>query len=305
MSPGEARHAQQVALVALLRRRPRDLTIPQLVSDVVATGDAVALWEQSAPGVLVELPGAPDPLVEAAREIDGWRAAGIGFRTIVDADYPALLRGVHDAPPIVFYRGTLVRDDRGVSVVGSRQASERGVRIATSIAHALVDQGLSVVSGMALGIDAAAHRGALEAGGRTVAVIGTGINNVYPAAHRDLQEEISRQGLVLSQFWPDAPPRKQSFPVRNATMSGYGLATVVVEAGERSGARIQAKLAIAHGRPVILTDLVVEKNAWAQELVGRPGVHIAAGLREVTGTVEKVVREHDDLARALHRLVPA
>src|ERR1700744_4410475 len=98
---------------------------------------------------------------------------------------------------------------------------------------------VTVVSGLARGIDTAAHRAALDAGGRTVAVIGTGIGRVYPAENRGLQNEIADRGLLISQFWPDAPPQKHTFLMRNATMSGYGLATVVVEAGEHSGARAQ------------------------------------------------------------------
>jgi DNA processing protein len=140
--------------------------------------------------------------------------------------------------------------------------------MAADIARALVARKMTVVSGLARGIDTAAHRAALDAGGRTVAVIGTGIGRAYPAENHALQDEIASRGLVLSQFWPDASPDKRSFPMRNATMSGYGLATVVVEAGEKSGARIQARVAVEHGRQVILTDRVVARNTWARELLG-------------------------------------
>ncbi len=104
--------------------------------------------------------------------------------------------------------------------------------------------GITVISGLAAGIDTAAHVAALDAGGRTVAVLGTGINRVYPAANRELQERIACEGLVLSQFWPDAAATKKSFPLRNATMSGYGRVTIVGEAGETSGARIQARVCV-------------------------------------------------------------
>lgn len=191
-------------------------------------------------------------------------------------------------PPVLFSRGTLVADDHAVSVVGSRRASEHGRRLASAVAEALVGAGITVVSGLAEGIDTSAHLAALNAGGRTVAVIGTGINRAYPPANEKLQQRIARDGLVLSQFWPESPPTRSSFPLRNATMSGYGRATVVVEAGETSGARIQARVSVEHGRPVILTDSVVRANEWASRLTGSPGVHVASSPDEVLAIVAEV-----------------
>lgn len=297
--------AEQVALVALLQSRPQKISWSEIVAEVVASGGAVDLWNRLASGTLIEQPGGPDPLAQAAHHLDRWRAEGTQFQTILDSRYPTRLRGVHEAPPIVFFRGALRRDDPAVSVVGSRNASDKGLRIAGGIATELVSHGLTVAAGLAAGIDTAAHRAALDAGGRTVAVIGTGINRVYPAANRTLQDEIAQRGLVLSQFWPDAPPQKHTFLMRNATMSGYGLATVVVEAGEQSGARIQARLAVVHGRPVILTDLVVENNEWAKALIGRPGVHIATGLREVAAAIQQILDSQAAMENTLHRLVSA
>jgi DNA processing protein len=164
---------------------------------------------------------------------------------------------------------------------------------------------VTVVAGLAAGIDTAAHRAALADGGRTVAIIGTGINNAYPGHNRDLQDEIVARGLVLSQFWPDAPPRRHTFLMRNATMSGYGLATVVVEAGEHSGARAQARLAFEHGRPVILTGMVVEQNDWARALVGRPGIHVASSLRSILDIVGGLIQERATVSDELHRIVSA
>ncbi|WP_196449157.1 DNA-processing protein DprA [Planomonospora sp. ID82291] len=143
----------------------------------------------------------------------------------------------------MFSRGALLEDRRAIAVVGTRQASEQGLRIASAVARELALNKVTVVSGLARGIDIAVHRAALEAGGRTVAVIGTGINRFYPSENRALQQRIAQEGAVVSQFWPDAPPSKQSFPMRNAVMSGYAAATVVVEAPWKSGARIQARLA--------------------------------------------------------------
>jgi DNA processing protein len=120
-------------------------------------------------------------------------------------------------------------------------------------------------------------------------VIGTGITRYYPAENRELQDRVAAEGqLVLSQFWSEAPPGKHSFPMRDTVMSGYGRATIVVEAGETSGAQIQARRAVAHGRPVILTDLVMAANKWAQQLRGRPGVHVTASTAEVMAIVETI-----------------
>ena len=120
---------------------------------------------------------------------------------------------------------------------------------------------------------------------------------------RGLAHEIGRRGVVLSQFWPEAPPTKQSFPMRNAAMSGYGLATIVVEASERSGTRIQARVAIEHGRPVILTDMVVNATTWGRALVGRPGVQVVHGLADLEVAIDRVIDRQDALRSALNALV--
>lgn len=160
-----------------------------------------------------------------------WRARGYRLISILDEEYPAELRGIHQTPPVIFTLGHVMAEDPAVAIVGSRQASPWGIDAAGSVARALTARGMTVVSELARGIDTAAHRAALDAGGRTVAVIGTGISQAYPPENRALQDEIARCGLVLSQFRPGARPDRRSFPIRNATMSGYGLATVVVEAG--------------------------------------------------------------------------
>ncbi|MFI9558956.1 DNA-processing protein DprA [Nonomuraea endophytica] len=160
-------------------------------------------------------------IAEALTSLERWTATGAGVHAFFDADYPSQLRSIHQMPPILFTKGTLAEDTRAIAVVGTRQASEQGLRTASAMARDLALAGVTVVSGLAKGIDAAAHRAALEAGGRTVAVIGTGIDQSYPAENRALQRQISRDGLLLSQFWPDAPPSRRNFPMRNAVMSGY------------------------------------------------------------------------------------
>ena len=253
-----------------LRERPGSRGWAEITASVLEACSAVAVWERLVPPVLVNPPGAADPVDAAAAQIIAWAERGWRLLSILDEDYPARLRAIHQAPPVLFARGTVIRDDVAVSVVGSRWASPRGLDIAAGVAGELVARGVTVLGGLALGIDTAAHRAALGSGGRTVGVIGTGIDQAYPAQNRELQEQIAGRGLVLSQFWPGAPPQRINFRTRNATMSGYGLATVVVEAGEQSGSRAQARIAVEHGRPVILTSLVVERNGWARALVGRP-----------------------------------
>ncbi|MDA8321022.1 MAG: DNA-processing protein DprA [Actinomycetota bacterium] len=301
----ESRHAEQAALVALLRSRPEKMSWHEIASSVLERGSALGVWHDLVPAALLSVPGLPDPLATASEDLKRWAAGGCVIVTILDEDYPARLRGIHQAPPILFARGELKADDCAVSVVGSRRASPSGLEVADAVARGLVARGISVAAGLALGIDTAAHRAALAAGGRTVALIGTGINKVYPAENRQLHEEIALRGLLISQFWPDAPPNRRSFLMRNATMSGYGIATVVVEAGETSGTRAQARMAVEHGRPVILMEAVVEHNEWAQALVGRPGVHIAQSVPSVLARVDQLIKEQDTVGSDLRRFVPA
>lgn len=294
---------ERAALVALLQVRPEGLHWGEIMAQVVENGSALEVWHRLVPATLMDVPGERDPLEAAATDIETWAGQGHTMHTVLDSLYPARLRGVHQAPPVLFSRGSMLPQDRAVSVVGSRKASDRGLNIAANMARGLVDRGITVVAGLAIGIDTSAHRAALDAGGRTVAVIGTGINKVYPAANRDLHTEIAARGLLLSQFWPDAPPQKHTFLMRNATMSGYGMATVVVEAGEHSGARAQARMAVEHGRPVILTDLVVDTNMWAKALVDRPGVHVASSLDEALEIIDGLIAEESLIDAALERLV--
>lgn len=297
--------AERAALVALLRERPPLLdgeavnttsrsSWSQVTAEVDARGSAIALWHELHPPGLFD--GDDDGnLAQAAADVEAWDEAGLGFLTFRDSRYPAQLREIHEMPPVLFHRGTLVPDEVGVSVVGSRAASDKGLTIARAVAKGLAGRGVTTIAGLAKGIDTAAHEAALAAGGRTVAVIGTGINQSYPAENRELQRRIAAEGLVISQFWPDAPPTKQTFPMRNAVMSGYGRATVVVQAGEQSGARIQARQAVAHGRPVILTDMVVAANDWPKALLDRPGMHVASGADEILKLVDHILASADEV----------
>jgi DNA processing protein len=207
--------------------------------------------------------------------------SGLELVTVLDDEYPAQLRTIHRGPPFLFFRGSLVAEDvDGVAVVGTRKPTDRGLRQAAEVATGLAERQVTVVSGLAAGIDTAAHRGALRAGGRTVGVIGTGLLQHYPRENADLQERLARDHAVISQFWPEAPPTKTSFPMRNGVMSGYAAATVVIEASYRSGARMQARLALEHGRPVLLMRTLLEHD-WARAYAERPGTYVVRDSTEV------------------------
>lgn len=274
--------------MALLRRRARPWShYADLVEDA---GSAVAVLEAergSDRPQLFAVEESPD-LDAVSAEIEAWEREDMRLVTVLDPDYPENLRGVHDRPPLIFIRGSLLhRDTDGVAVVGTRQATAGGVEQARAIAVALTDADFTVVSGMAAGIDAAAHTAALNRGCRTVAVVGTGLRRCYPAAHRALQERIVSTGAVISQFWPDQPPTKTTFPLRNATMSGLALATVVVEASHTSGARMQARLALEHGRPVFLLSSLLE-HEWARAYAERPGTYVVTHPSEIVERVTEL-----------------
>lgn len=197
---------------------------------------------------------------------------GISLTSVLDDDYPANLRTIFNLPPFLFYRGTLEESDAmSVAVVGTRQASLEGIEQAQRLVHQLVDAGVTVLSGLARGIDTAAHEACLAAGGRTVAVIGTGILRTYPAENAALSERVAATGAVVSQFWPDMAPTTYTFPRRNITMSGMGQGTVVIEASATSGAKLQARRALEHGRKLFLPSELVRQREWAQRYVQRPG----------------------------------
>lgn len=297
--PGASRLHEHATLVALLRLRPHRMSWVQLAEAVLEHGSAEAAWTALLGGQLFPDEAAEHARDQARTDLQSWHDDGMAFWAINDAEYPARVRDIHQSPPFLFSRGTRLDGDVAVSVVGSRAASERGLAMAQSVAKALSAQGVTVIAGLAAGIDTAAHETALQHGGRTVAVIGTGLGQTYPAANRALQERIARDGLVISQFWPEAPPRQQNFPMRNAVMSGYGHATVVIEAGETSGARIQARLAVEHGRPVILSDLVVTSTQWGRALLDRPNVYVARSTQDVTDMVGELVQRAESLTARL------
>jgi DNA processing protein len=154
----------------------------------------------------------------------------------------------------------------------------------------LVERRVTVVSGMARGIDTAAHRGALDAGGRTIAVIGTGITRCYPSENRALAEEIASSGALVSQFWPTRQPGKDTFPRRNVVTSGISQGTVVIEATSTSGAKMQARLALEHGKKVFLLRSLVTSQPWATDYVSRRGAIEVSAVEEVSAQLAEPER---------------
>lgn len=175
------------------------------------------------------------------------------YKTLLrkEKNYPYLLSQISDAPEKIYLKGELKPEDRiAIAIVGSRRSTPQGQNIAYEMAYQLASLGITVVSGLAQGIDAKAHEGALDAGGRTVAVLGTGVDVVFPEMNLKLFERIPGQGALLSEFEPGTPAYKNNFPQRNRIISGLSLGTLVVEAWERSGALITARLALEQNREV-------------------------------------------------------
>jgi DNA processing protein len=171
--------------------------------------------------------------------------------TTQDEDYPHLLQEIDQPPPVLYLRGSLLpADDLAVAVVGTRRVSAYGRQVAQDTAYFLAGHGLTIVSGMARGVDALAHQAALRAGGRTIAVLGSGVDVIYPPENRKLAEEIIDNGALVSDYPLGTQPEGINFPPRNRIISGLSLASIVVEAGERSGALITADFAVEQGREV-------------------------------------------------------
>jgi DNA processing protein len=246
---------------------------------VAETGSASAVLSRAVPA------GREAAVVERARTAPADRAAraeeaaatlGWRWRTPADEDFPEGLRSVSDPPLGLFVRGRLAAAPT-VAVVGSRRATAYGRQVARLLATELARAGAVVVSGMALGVDAAAHEGALEAGGPTWAFWGTGPDRVYPGQHRRLAAAIADAGALVTEYPPGTPPRRHHFPERNRLIAGASQAVVVVEAAARSGALVTARLALDEGREVlavpgsVLSDLSVGPNALLR-LGARPAV---------------------------------
>ncbi len=222
-------------------------------------------------------------VVDLEGQIRALRDCGGSIITMNDPAYPLLLGEIYDPPLVLFSRGQLFESDRNaVAIVGTRKASPYGIRMAEKLGRELAARSITVVSGMALGIDTAAHRGALDAGGRTIAVLGCGVDVVYPPRNADLVEEIATSGCVLSQFPMGSSPSRNHFPIRNRILSGMTLGTLVVQAPIRSGALITAHAAVEQGREVFAVP-------------GEIGVYNSQGPHALIREGAKLVETVDDI----------
>jgi DNA processing protein len=232
---------------------------PRALHELSARGALAAVLERPGEHADVLGPGALAALrsgvARRRAEAEARRARALGLRVVGrdEADFPAWLRRSYAPPPVLWVRGTLApgEGERAVAVVGSRAATGLGLAFARALARDLAGAGLAVVSGLARGLDTAAHRGALDARGRTVAVLGSGLDRLYPPENAALARAIEAGGAVVSEFPPGTGPWKQNFPRRNRVIAGWARATVVVEAGVRSGALSTARAALDEGREVM------------------------------------------------------
>jgi len=233
----------------------------------------------------------PD-VARAVRSFDDWKTvdaqlaalhrSGATLLTWNDPRYPANLRQIHDPPPFLFVLGELLpRDGMAVAVVGSRNVSAYGLRLTRELADGLVRYGVTVVSGLARGTDAAAHWTALRSGGRTVAVLGSGIDVVYPSEHHALSRKISAQGAVVTELLMGANPDAENFPTRNRIISGLALGTVIVEATEKSGSLITATVAGEQGREVFAVPGPVGERTRGTHRLIREGAKLTERAEDI------------------------
>ncbi|MBM2837552.1 MAG: dprA [Deltaproteobacteria bacterium] len=231
--------------------------------------DLERVFKASIPS-LKEVEGIGDRLATEIRSFGRWEDAeeelakaeryGAAIVTMVDSMYPKNLLNIYDPPPYLYVKGQLNGEERSIAVVGSRFASTYGKITTEGLSRDLAKNGLTVVSGMARGIDTAAHKGAMAAGGRTVAVLGSGIDVVYPPENRKLYEEICRHGAVVSELPMGTEPLSENFPARNRIISGISLGVVIVEASLRSGSLITASCAAEQGRDVFAVPGNINSN---------------------------------------------
>jgi len=241
-----------------------------------------------------------------AAEVAAADHVGARLVTVLDEEYPPNLRLIPNLPPFLFFRGSLADGDAwSVAVVGTRSASAAGLERAARLSGLLARRDVTVISGLARGIDTAAHRAALDGAGRTIAVLGTGITRCYPPDNRDLAERITRAGALVSQFWPTRAPGKDTFPRRNVVTSGLSQGTVVIEASQTSGARMQARLALEHGKKVFVVSSLAAEQDWARKYVADRGAIAVGDVDEVLrhlaapDRVRQKARQHQQLSLTL------
>ncbi|MCI0532320.1 MAG: DNA-processing protein DprA [candidate division Zixibacteria bacterium] len=229
---------------------------------------------------------------EAENQIKSFEKSQCRWTSFDQPDYPAGLLQISDPPPFIFYRGQFSEsDNRAIAIVGSRSATNYGKMITEKITAGLVSREITIISGMAAGIDSYAHRAALDQGGRTMAVVGTGLDIIYPSQNRDLCQNIESHGAVISEFFFGTKPEPENFPRRNRIISGLSLGVVIVEASAKSGALLTAQLALDQGREVFAVP-------------GNLGNKTSEGTNNLIKQGAKLVTTPEDILEEL-RLEPA
>lgn len=264
-------------------------------------GDIRAIYRAS----LTELEASGLPASTAQSLFDGasldrggeeWQrvqANGLHVLTLSDREYPELLREIHDSPPVLYVRGSVAAlDTYGIAVVGTRHPTVYGRLMTEKLASGLAPWGLSVFSGLARGVDGIAHKACVEAGGVTVAILGTGLDLVYPREHQKLADQIIEQrGALVSEFPLGTFPAPQNFPIRNRIISGVSLGVLVVEGGEFSGSRITARLALEQNREVYaVPGQVTQKQAWLPNALIKQGGKLVTEVADIIEELPSAAR---------------
>ncbi|MCG8567750.1 MAG: DNA-processing protein DprA [Desulfobacterales bacterium] len=230
----------------------------------------------------------------ARKELKRALDSGIKLVTLPDPHYPALLKKIDDPPPILYYKGTLEKQLPCIAMVGSRRATAYGLNTARQLSKQLADKGLVIVSGMARGIDTAAHQGALDAGGRTLAILGSGLKKIYPKENKNLFNEIVKTGAVISEFKLDTDPFPYNFPARNRIIAGLSCGTVVVEAAQKSGSLITARLSAEYNREVFaVPGSIKSKKSQGTHALLKQGAKLVENETDVLDEISHFVEISD------------
>jgi DNA processing protein len=274
-----------------------------------------AVFRASA-GELMAVSGLERDAIEALLHFSEWAPAeaesrrawhaGVSLIPFTDPRYPARLRLIPDPPPLLYVRGELLpHEERAVAIVGSRSASEYGLKVARSLSRGLAVLGFTVVSGMARGIDGAAHQSALDAGARSIAVLGCGVDRVYPPEHISLYRSISERGAVISEFSMGARPASYNFPARNRLISGLCLGVVVVEATEKSGSLITAALALEQNREVFAVpgEVGSSRSRGAHRLI-RQGAKLVESVDDIIEEIAPQLAGQETLGHRVEGSLP-
>lgn len=244
--------------------------------------------------------------LDLSSEVMKVKKSGARFLTLVDPAYPPLLKPLPDAPPVLYVLGELAPEDqRALAVVGTRKPTQYGLIAAHDLAREMAARGVTIISGLAHGIDTVAHNGALNGGGRTIAVLGCGIDRVYPPDNADLAHKIARNGALISEFPVGTPPDGRNFPRRNRVISGLALGVLVVEAPEGSGALITATVAAEQGRDVfaVPANIYNKTGAGCNRLI-QDGAKLVMGHQDILDELQ-VAYTHLETAATTERIQPA